>query len=617
MTRPIRTLARLAMATAMAVTVTTAALVAAPAAPAGAAGEHCFVIRAHNVFLDRAPTATELADWKARLTSGTGRWALPQALANSDEWLAVTVTDLYRQALDRGPSASDIDYWAARLRRGEMVTRIASLIYGSPEFSNRHGPGDDTLITAMYLRILHRSPGAEELAYWVGQAQVRSNGAIAADLTYAPESRAARVTAMYRAVLDRDPDAAGKAYWSDRLRTVNDVRLAIDLASSPEFVTIAQRGCAEPPVNVGTTFVLEGRGWGHGRGMSQWGALGYAVNHGWSEAQILAHYYGGTTASTTSDVTQRVYLVGSAGTNLDVTQPARALRVDGWSGTWGAVSVRRLSATTYRVYASSTAGCSPTWTLLGDTTSSDVAVRSNVAQGDVANNMLTDCRTGRRYRGSLRAVRTGGTVGNAVVNEVSTELLLRGIVPNEVSPSWADSGSGKGANAVRAQAVAARSYVRAGDTRWGSWATTCDSTTCQVYTGYGSEDSRTTAAVTATAGQVRAHSSGAIARTEFSSSSGGWTAGGTFPAVVDLGDSIAGNSNHTWSVTVARSTVEAKYPGRGTFLRFEEVSRDGRGDLGGRVLSVRLVFTGGSVTQTGEQVRSALGLKSSWWAHRP
>ncbi len=613
MRRTTRTLTRLVLVLAVAL----GALVAPPAVPAGAAGEHCFVVRAHQVFLGRSPTASELTSWTTRLTSGTGRWALPQALANSDEWLAVTVTDLYREALDRGPSASDIDYWAARLRRGEMVTRIASLIYGAPEFSNRHGPGDEGILTAMYQRILHRSPGAEELAYWVGEAQVRSNGAIAAAMTAAPESRGARVTALYRAVLERAPDAAGKAYWMDRLRTVNDVRLAIDLASAPEFVTIAQRGCATPVEDVGPTFVLEGRGWGHGRGMSQWGALGYAVDHGWTDAQILAHYYGGTTAGSASDATQRVYLVGSAGTDLTVTQAAAALRVDGSTGTWGAVSVRRLSATTYRVYASATASCSPTWTLVGDTTSSDVAVRSTLDQGDVAARMLTDCRTGRRYRGVLRAVRTGGSVGNAVVNEVSTELLLRGIVPNEVSPSWAASGGGRGAHAVRAQAVAARSYVLAGDTRWGTWATTCDSATCQVYSGFGSEDQRTTAAVTATAGQVRRTGSGAIARTEFGSSSGGWTAGGVFPAVVDEGDAIAANPNHTWAVTVARSTVEAKYPGRGTFLRFESVVRDGRGALGGRVLSVRLVFTGGSVDQTGDQVRLALGLKSTWWALRP
>ena len=40
---------------------------------------------------------------------------------------------------------------------------------------------------------------------------------------------------------------------------------------------------------------FRGHGYGHGRGMSQWGALGYAVDHGWSGTRILDHYYRGTT----------------------------------------------------------------------------------------------------------------------------------------------------------------------------------------------------------------------------------------------------------------------------------------------------------------------------------
>ena len=41
------------------------------------------------------------------------------------------------------------------------------------------------------------------------------------------------------------------------------------------------------------TLVITGHGWGHGVGMSQWGAYGYAL-HGWDSTRILAHYYPGT-----------------------------------------------------------------------------------------------------------------------------------------------------------------------------------------------------------------------------------------------------------------------------------------------------------------------------------
>ena len=65
-----------------------------------------------------------------------------------------------------------------------------------------------------------------------------------------------------------------------------------------------------PPVSV-TTFVISGRGWGHGVGMSQWGAYGYA-KHGWTYDKILAHYYPGTTRAATGVPRINVLLVQQA-----------------------------------------------------------------------------------------------------------------------------------------------------------------------------------------------------------------------------------------------------------------------------------------------------------------
>src|SRR3954453_11085838 len=60
-----------------------------------------------------------------------------------------------------------------------------------------------------------------------------------------------------------------------------------------------------------TTFTIRGAGFGHGVGMSQYGAFGYA-EHGSSAAQILAHYYSGTALGTTDPNRKvRVELVAS------------------------------------------------------------------------------------------------------------------------------------------------------------------------------------------------------------------------------------------------------------------------------------------------------------------
>lgn len=575
--------------------------------------EACFIDRGHQVFLDRSATTAELSTWLQAFAAGTPRSSMPVDLARSDEWLEVEVTKIYRQALDRDPDPAGLAYWVDELRRGGRVTRIGSLVFGSPEVYARAGGTPAAFVAYLYDRILDRTPSAGDVAYWTGQLAVRSGGSVAADMFASRESRTGRVTALYHGVLGRAPDAAGLSYWVDRLATTNDVMLAASLASSPEFLSRAQVGCTvTPPPPSSGPYTLTGRGFGHGRGMGQWGALGYAVDHGWSGSQILDHFYSGTTAGTAANSTQRVYLVGSQGSDLTVTQSAGSLQVGGLVSSARAVSVRRLSATTFRVYRSSTASCAGPWTHAGDTTASEVTVASAVAQGEDGGRMLRDCRTSRSYRGDLRAVRALGSV--VTVNRVATEAMLRGIVPTEVSPSWATAGGGAGAAAVRAQAVAARSYMLAGDTRWSPFATTCDSTTCQSYQGFGAEHPLTDTAIAATAGQVRRHAGGAIARTEFGASSGGWTAGGEFPAVVDLGDDHSGNPNHTWSTTVTAAQVAAAFPGNGAFLGFGPAARDGNGALGGRVLTIRLLFSGGAITRTGEQVRSALGLRSSWFA---
>jgi hypothetical protein len=61
------------------------------------------------------------------------------------------------------------------------------------------------------------------------------------------------------------------------------------------------------PNGSGALFLFSGHGFGHGVGMSQYGAYGYA-QHGYTYDQILAHYYPGTTLGTSPVTTIRVLL---------------------------------------------------------------------------------------------------------------------------------------------------------------------------------------------------------------------------------------------------------------------------------------------------------------------
>ena len=379
-----------------------------------------------------------------------------------------------------------------------------------------------------------------------------------------------------------------------------------------------------------TSVTFQGHGWGHGRGMGQWGDYGYAVDYGKGWQWILDHYYGGTVLRTRTqppNPDQRVWMRANSGHELIVEQPRAHMTVGGVASSAAAVRVERVDDTHWRVYDG--ASCAGPWTARGALVIGPELVVAPTTPGNDQLEMLRLCEPGGRrlLRGALIAVHVGS--GVETVNRVSTEDMIRSVIAREVSPSWGDAGGGKGFQALMAQAVAARSYASAGDTRWGSWATTCDGGSCQTYSGVGYlpsggswliyEDPRTDWAVGATASMVRVFpGNGRIAATEFAASTGGYTKGPTFTPVVDDGDATAANPNHSWSVTIPVATIQSRFSadqGRdlGTFVAIDVLQRDGHGADGGRPTSVRVRFSGGDVTVTGVGLQQILGLKSDWF----
>lgn len=395
---------------------------------------------------------------------------------------------------------------------------------------------------------------------------------------------------------------------------------------------------------------IEGRGWGHGRGLSQWGSLGYAVDHGWTSAQILDHYYGGTTAGTAEPTELDVHLTVNDLQHLLVTS-ASAFTVEGVpfdAGKIARLEVRGVDQ--FAVLESS--GCSDPGVELaaglpgtpgqnGHPYALIVPASVDPAVDDV-NQMLISIRcdddvptteTERRaYRGSLGLVEIAGAAYS--FNRVPIEQYLRGVVPRESPAWWGRVGEGRGIAALEAQSVAARSYVlalAADRVGRGMFTDTCDTTSCQVYGGawlnglpldYGTNFAESNAAILNTAGVVRLRGNNAVAFTEFASSTGGWTAplseGSGYPAVEDLGDSISFNPVHEWTTTIARADVEAMFPSIGSLIRIDVTKRNGLGHWGGRTRQLTFVGTAGQheldIANWGnDSFRRAFGLRSDWY----
>ncbi len=400
-------------------------------------------------------------------------------------------------------------------------------------------------------------------------------------------------------------------------------------ASAPTAVAAAT--AATVPVVVPSpigTYTFTGHGWGHGRGMGQYGALGYALA-GWSYAQILDHYYGGTVPAAPDDrnlpidveLTDRTGKdTAATGTSLTLDAGAGAQPVFMSDGTTPAHAVRLVpdGKGTFTAQAARTeCGSGSIWADIGPYPSGTV-IRDGAGQS------ITQCDDTREesYRGSLVAWQRGTT--SYTFNRVAVEDYLRDVVPHESPASWGTLGDGAGMQALEAQAVAARSYALSSSRPSG--AKTCDTTACQVYLPYATRPYATSTwttlpypqsdqAVAATAGQVRRMGSagGAIARTEFSSSTGGFTAGGTFPAVVDDGDAVAQNPNHTWTATFSAVQAAAEL-GLSGVSGITITGRNGLGDFGGRVTQLQVTDAAGAPhSYTGAQFQSLMGLKSDWF----
>lgn len=354
-----------------------------------------------------------------------------------------------------------------------------------------------------------------------------------------------------------------------------------------------------PVVAADTQFTVSGHGNGHGRGMGQWGAYGYAKDQGWSGERILSHYYGGTALETMPASQMSVRLTARDNAPLDVYSDA-GLVVNGQRFAPGeAAHLTALPGGGAQVVVTSGCTGAPVWEGVTDNPWVDPVDRGADRPGG---EFLKFCDNGAPYRGSLGVVLDGGSA--RTVNLLDMEDYLLGVVPVEATAGWADSG---GAEALRAQAVAARSYAAAEHRT--PYADTCDTQDCQVYGGAAVEDPRTTEAVRSTSGAVLTRD-GQVVATEFSSSTGGFTSGGEFPAVEDQGDTVS--PNHDWTVALTAGKIAEAF-GVGELSSLKILSRNGLGTDGGRVTAIEVAGTEATVGVTGMQFRQKLGLKSDWF----
>jgi hypothetical protein len=356
-----------------------------------------------------------------------------------------------------------------------------------------------------------------------------------------------------------------------------------------------------------------GFGSGHGHGMGQWGAFGYAALDHERYQWILAHYYGGATLSSKANLVSRnpvvsVDLNENDGAPVVVTSPS-AFSFGGHSFAGGQAARAVLTAGRWSLSAARSCAAAD-WTHIASGLVNPVARPASLLPFATEKQVLTICEAGGvtlPVRGTVEAYDSpGGAVTLSVLPE---EEYIRSVLSTEESWSWGlfggsrDSPQGHpwGFQALEAQAVAARSYVAAelATGGWARYATACDDE-CQSYAGMASETTISNAAVAATAGQIL-EQHGAPVFAEYSASTGGYSFGGQFPAVVDRGDSVCIKSTyytcnpcHRWLATVPVKSIERAFPSVGDLALVEVTERNHLGALGGRAETVVFGGTNGA-----------------------
>jgi stage II sporulation protein D len=339
----------------------------------------------------------------------------------------------------------------------------------------------------------------------------------------------------------------------------------------------------------GVSWIVHGRGFGHGVGMSAYGAYGYAL-HGKGYRFILGHYYSGTTIGALQGTrVVRVLLGIEAG---DV----------GFSGATSACGARLDPRRSYEAHRN---GGSLRLRSSGGKTLANCGRRLRAA----GPGRVTIAGYGT-YRGALETVPTESRPGSLnVVNALAVDAYVKGVVPNESPPTWP-------AAELRAQAVASRSFALTAGVGGNGFDLYAD-TRSQVYKGLESEYPSSNRAAEETKGQVVTYG-GKVAETLFSACSGGHTesiqnvfGGPAIPYLQGVPDPYDYYCPlHKWTLKFSGPQISAKL---GAYLRGRlkrvVITKTGASP---RIISAKLIGTGGTTTVTGLDLESALGGYDTW-----
>jgi stage II sporulation protein D len=448
-------------------------------------------------------------------------------------------------------------------------------------------------IVRLDLQVRNDTPNAWSAADLIHSTWKGSNGQTAAEETRQLGQAATPAATVALTLVTLAPTAVG------------DFSLTVELETHGSRLAIGE------PISFHLAgFLFEGRGNGHGLGMSQWGARGRASS-GQDYRTILSTYYASTRIDTRD--TSGMVRIALTDSPLDLSRPwprlfgplpfvAGPVSVDSLpqlqAGAGAVLGFDANAAGQPIVFVLAANGARAGETVIRQTltvrTSNPAGIRTNIMQI-----MGGDFRPGaeqRRYAGILQIIPKGGA-SVLPVNVLPMEYYLKGVVPAEMPPYW-------GVEALKAQAIAGRTYAIGRTGRPGDFdlrASDID----QAYSGLTDQRTESTAAVDATRGQVLTYQ-GQLITAFYMASDGGHTESSEYRFVQwNHGPILRSHLGYLTGIADTFDHAAAWQVGPFSATGAATILRDSGDDIGDRLLGIDVLQKDPSGRLVGVRLRGS------------
>ena len=167
-------------------------------------GNPRFVDAVYKDLLGRTSETGGRNYWVGRMAKGLTRGQLSQQVAKSPEWRQSVVTRLFNSSIGRAPTATELSAYTARMARGERVADLAASLFGSNTFYSRAGGNPTGFARLLYRTVVGRDPTGAEVSKVVADlAAKRTRASVARAVFLSLEANGQRVDALYALLLAR------------------------------------------------------------------------------------------------------------------------------------------------------------------------------------------------------------------------------------------------------------------------------------------------------------------------------------------------------------------------------------------------------------------------------